>query len=126
MKLSLIYVIIKSGILIFCFISLFAGIQRNDNDECKHKCNHLVSGVILDKKTQTPIGKIGVALLDEKKEQLKRVFSDRSGRFDFGVVTCKARFFIKVENKSYETEQMELEISEKSYIIERKFELTSN
>jgi hypothetical protein len=126
MKLSLIYVIIKSGILFFCFTSFFTGIQGNDNDECKHKCNHLVSGVILDKKTQTPIGKIGVALLDEKKEQLKRVFSDRSGRFDFGVVSCKTRFFIKVENKSYETEQMELEIPEKSYIIERKFELTSN
>ncbi|HBD25663.1 hypothetical protein [Flavobacterium sp.] len=105
------------------FLLLSALIQLSDNYVLSHKCNHWLSGAVLDKEKQAPLNKIGVLLFDNNNILVKKVFTDRSGRFDFGVVNCNKAYRVKTESKLYNSEEISVIISSKTEITERKLEL---
>ena len=105
------------------FLLLNALIQLSDNYVFSHKCDHWLSGAVLDKEKQVPLNKIGVLLFDDNNVLVKKVFTDRSGRFDFGVVNCNKAYRVKTESKLYDSEEMSVIISSKTEITERKLEL---
>ena len=105
------------------FLLLNALIQLSDNYVFSHKCNHWFSGAVLDKEEQVPLNKIGVLLFDNNNVLVKKVFTDRSGRFDFGVVNCNKSYRVKTESKLYNSEEISVIISSKTEITERKLEL---
>lgn len=102
---------------------LNALIQLSDNYVFSHKCDHWLSGAVLDKEKQAPLNKIGVLLFDNNNVLVKKVFTDRSGRFDFGVVNCNKNYRVKTESKLYDSEEISVIISSKTEITERKLEL---
>ncbi|MBE9575086.1 hypothetical protein [Flavobacterium proteolyticum] len=107
---------------IFCFISLsnfYANYFKSG-----HKCNHLLSGAIIEGVTQTPIGKVQVNLYNENNKLLKTVFTDRTGRFDFGVVTCNEIYNIKTISRFHKNALKNIIICKEDEIKECKIELT--
>ncbi len=88
-----------------------------------HRCDHLLSGAVMDEVTQSPIGKIQVNLYNENNKLLKTVFTDRSGRFDFGVITCDKIYNIKTISRFHKNVVKNIIICKEEEIKECKIEL---
>lgn len=85
-----------------------------------HDCNHLMSGVIIEANSKTPINRIQINLYSSDNVLLKKAFSDRTGRFDFGPLNCNKVFVIKVLDKSYQSVEVNFIIpSDKEFYEQR-------
>ena len=66
-------------------------------------CEQQLAGVVTDKETGAPIANAKVTLSDSKYNMLKELVTDKDGKFDFGMVACGSKYYIKTEKKEYNT-----------------------
>jgi len=69
----------------------------------KLTCEQMLSGVVTDKETGLPIADAKVTLSDASFKMLKEVTTDKEGKFDFGLVECESKYYIKTEKTEYNT-----------------------
>ena len=66
-------------------------------------CEQLLSGVVTDKETGLIVANAKVTLTDSNYKILAEALTDAQGKFDFGIVNCDAKFYIKTEKTEYTT-----------------------
>jgi outer membrane protein OmpA-like peptidoglycan-associated protein/tetratricopeptide (TPR) repeat protein len=66
-------------------------------------CEQMLSGVVTDKETGLPIEGAKVTLSDASFKMLKEVTTGKDGKFDFGLVECESKYYIKTEKTEYNT-----------------------
>lgn len=69
----------------------------------KLECEQLLAGVVTDKKTGAIIANAKVTLMDSNFKVLKEAITDAEGKFDFGIVTCDTKYYLKTERPEYTT-----------------------
>ncbi|MES2748384.1 MAG: OmpA family protein [Bacteroidota bacterium] len=69
----------------------------------KLECEQFLSGVVTDKKTGAIIANAKVTLLDSNFVVINETTSDAEGKFDFGLVSCDTKYYIKTERPEYTT-----------------------
>ena len=67
------------------------------------ECEQWLSGVVTDKQTGLPLANSKVTLMDSSFNIIKEIITDAEGKFDFGKVTCKTKFYIRGEKEDYAT-----------------------
>jgi len=63
-------------------------------------CEQMLSGVVTDKETGLPIEGAKVTLSDASFKMLKEVTTGKDGKFDFGLVECESKYYIKTEKQN--------------------------
>ena len=66
-------------------------------------CEQLLSGVVTDKETGLIIANAKVTLTDSSFKFIAETTTDAEGKFDFGIVNCETKFYIKTEKTEYTT-----------------------
>ncbi len=69
----------------------------------KLECEQLLKGVVTDKDSGLPIANAKVTLSDSSYNFLKEVTTDAEGKFDFGIVKCDTKYYLKTEKTDYTT-----------------------
>ncbi|MFI0429972.1 OmpA family protein [Mariniflexile sp. HMF6888] len=69
----------------------------------KIECEQLLSGIVTDQNTGLPIANAKVTLSDSNHKKLKEVFSGNEGEFDFGIVGCGTKYYLRAEKSDYNT-----------------------
>ncbi len=69
----------------------------------KLECVQLLSGVVTDKQTGLPIANSKVTLMDNSFNFIKETTTDAEGKFDFGIVACETKFYLRGEKQDYTT-----------------------
>jgi len=69
----------------------------------KLECEQLLSGVVTDKQTGLPIANSKVTLMDSSFNFIKETTTDAEGKFDFGIVACETKFYLRGEKQDYTT-----------------------
>lgn len=67
------------------------------------QCEQQLSGSVTDKENGAPIANVKVTLYDRTYKMLKEQLTDKDGKFDFGVVDCGSKYYIKTERPEYTT-----------------------
>lgn len=80
----------------------------------KIECEQLLTGVVTDKTTRLPIAGAKVTLFDANYKTLKEVIADKDGKYDFGMVICGSKYYIKAEKETYITVEVPVLIPEES------------
>ena len=80
----------------------------------KLECEQLLSGIVTDVKTGLPLPGARVTLSDSGYKKLHEVIADSEGKFDFGKVTCGAKYYIKTEKEKYNTKETSIVTEDKS------------
>ena len=68
-------------------------------------CEQLLSVVVSDKETGLIIANAKVTLTDSSYNTLAEKMTDSEGKVDFGIVNCDAKFYIRCEKATYNTEE---------------------
>ncbi len=66
-------------------------------------CEQLLAGVVTEKETGAPLGNVKVTLQDSQYKVIKEQITKEDGKFDFGVVDCATKYYIKTEKPEYTT-----------------------
>ena len=66
-------------------------------------CEQLLKGIVTDKDSGLPIANAKVTLTDSSYNLIKEVTTDAEGKFDFGIVKCDTKYYIKTEKTDYTT-----------------------
>lgn len=69
----------------------------------KLECEQLLTGVVTDKKTGLPLVGVKVTLSDSGHKKIQEVSTDSEGKFDFGIVSCDTKYYIKSDKEKYTT-----------------------
>ena len=75
------------------------GIKENE----RLWCEQLLSGVVTDKDSGLPVANAKVTLTDSSFKFIAEATTDAEGKFDFGIVSCDTKFYIKTEKTEYTT-----------------------
>lgn len=67
------------------------------------QCEQELSGVVTDQSTGAPIAGAKVSLSDSGFKFIKEQITGADGKFDFGVVECGTKYYIKTEKPEYNT-----------------------
>ena len=76
-----------------------------ETKKIEYACEQQLQGVVTDEATGAIITNAKVTLSDANYKELKTLQSDGEGKFDFGIVTCDTKFYIKTEKESYNTKE---------------------
>lgn len=89
-----------------------AGGQGNDDiyrfqetQKLEYSCEQQLTGVVTDQVTGLPIANAKVTLSDANYKLLKELVTDNEGKFDFGIVDCSSKYYIKTERPTYNTKE---------------------
>ncbi len=66
-------------------------------------CEQLLKGIVTDKDSGLPIANAKVTLTDSSYNLIKEVTTDGEGKFDFGIVKCDTKYYLKTEKTDYTT-----------------------
>jgi len=69
----------------------------------KLECEQLLKGIVTDKDTGEPLANTKVTLSDSSYNLIKEVTTDAEGKFDFGIVKCDTKYYLKAEKTEYTT-----------------------
>lgn len=67
------------------------------------KCEQTLSGIATDVETSIVIPDAKVSLLDDNFNVLKLNITSQEGKFDFGIVNCNSKYYVKIEKPTYTT-----------------------
>lgn len=76
-----------------------------ETKKIEYTCEQLLSGVVTDQETGAPIANAKVTLEDQTHKVLKEIVTDGEGKFDFGVVDCGTKYYLKTEKPEYNTKE---------------------
>lgn len=76
-----------------------------ETKKIEYTCEQLLSGVVTDQETGKPLGNAKVTLEDQNHTKIKELITDAEGKFDFGVVACGTKFYLKTEKPEYNTKE---------------------
>lgn len=76
-----------------------------ETKEIEFTCEQLLSGVVTDQDTGLPISNAKVTLSDSSYKVLKEVMTDSEGKYNFGIVDCGTKYYIKTERVEYNTKE---------------------
>jgi outer membrane protein OmpA-like peptidoglycan-associated protein/tetratricopeptide (TPR) repeat protein len=74
-----------------------------ETKKIEYTCEQELSGVVTDKETGLPIAGAKVTLSDSNYKIMADKITDKDGKFDFGVVDCGAKYYLKTEKAEYTT-----------------------
>lgn len=74
-----------------------------ENKRLEVPCEQELAGVVTDKETGAPLSNTKVTLQDASYKVIAEKITDKDGKFDFGVVECGAKYYIKTEKPEYTT-----------------------
>lgn len=74
-----------------------------ETTKIEYTCEHFLSGIVSNKETETPLGGAKVSLSDSQFKPLKEMVTDANGKFDFGLIDCSSKYYIKTEKTDYIT-----------------------
>jgi outer membrane protein OmpA-like peptidoglycan-associated protein/tetratricopeptide (TPR) repeat protein len=69
----------------------------------KFSCEQSITGIVSDKFTGAILDNTKVILSDSNFKILKEVVTDASGKFEFNMIECSTRYYVKVEKQEYST-----------------------
>jgi len=76
-------------------------------------CEHLLSGLITDEEL-VALPNTKVTLLDNQFNVMKEVMSDSEGKFDFGIVECDKKYYVRAESEDYVTQEIPVVVPNES------------
>jgi outer membrane protein OmpA-like peptidoglycan-associated protein/tetratricopeptide (TPR) repeat protein len=76
-----------------------------ETKKIEYPCEQQLAGVVTDEATGAPIANAKVTLSDDQYKMQKEIFTDSEGKFDFRIVACETKFYIKTEAKDYNTKE---------------------
>jgi outer membrane protein OmpA-like peptidoglycan-associated protein/tetratricopeptide (TPR) repeat protein len=76
-----------------------------ETKKIEYTCEQQLSGVVTDQTTGAPIANAKVTLSDADYKVIKELTTDAEGKYDFGMVACGSKFYIKTEAKEYNTKE---------------------
>ncbi len=68
-----------------------------------YNCKQEVSGVVINNETKEVLPNTKVTLLDENMNIISEMFSNDKGEYNFENLECEKTYFIRIENKDFET-----------------------
>jgi outer membrane protein OmpA-like peptidoglycan-associated protein/tetratricopeptide (TPR) repeat protein len=71
----------------------------------EYSCEQLLSGVVTDLTTGAALSNVKVTLSDGNYKMIQEQITGADGKFDFGIVDCGAKYYIKTEKPSYTTKE---------------------
>jgi outer membrane protein OmpA-like peptidoglycan-associated protein/tetratricopeptide (TPR) repeat protein len=80
----------------------------------KLKCQQTLKGTIYDLATGEKLQKAKVILLDKDFNILSEVTSDDSGSYTFSELDCNEKFYVRVSNEDFETNESPVDMGEES------------
>lgn len=80
----------------------------------EYPCEQFLGGTVSDADTHEFISDAKVSLFDSSYKLLKSATTNYKGEFDFGEVDCNAKYYIKTEKETYNTDEIPVTISDKS------------
>lgn len=76
-----------------------------ETKKIEYGCEQLLSGVVTDLETGIALSNVKVTLSDGNYKMIKELITDSEGKFDFGLVDCGAKYYIKTEKPQYSTKE---------------------
>lgn len=76
-----------------------------ENKKIEYTCEQQLAGVVTDQETGLPLANAKVTLSDASYKMLKEQITDKDGKFDFGIVECGSKYYIKTEKPTYSTKE---------------------
>ena len=76
-----------------------------ETKKIEYNCEQELQGVVTDEQTGAVIANAKVTLSDANYKVLKTVQSDAEGKFDFGIVDCDSKYYLKTEKTTYNTKE---------------------
>lgn len=84
--------------------------QIREKMEIQSPCEQFLSGVILDEQTQQAVPDVKVVLYDSNYKLIQSSQSNSRGEFNVGKVDCGAKYYIRCEKESYDSEEVTSEV----------------
>ncbi|MES2241010.1 MAG: OmpA family protein [Bacteroidota bacterium] len=78
----------------------------------EYPCEQFLGGSVADLETRQIIANAKVSLFDSSYKLLKSVATNTKGEFDFGEVDCQAKYYIKTEKETYNTDEISATIAD--------------
>lgn len=94
-----------------------------ETKEIEFTCDQLLIGVVTDSETGAVLPNTKLTLFDEKFNKLKETISDAEGKYDFGVVECEKKYYVRAEQPNYTTKEVPVIIGKESGKTELPIEL---
>ena len=76
-----------------------------ETKKLEYSCEQELSGVVTDLETGAAIANAKVTLSDADYKMIKELVTDSQGKFNFGIVDCSSKFYIKTERPTYTTKE---------------------
>ena len=88
-------------------------------------CEQSLVGIVTDENTGAILPNTKLTLFDEKFTKLRDTISGLDGRYDFGIVDCEKKYYVRAEKEAYTTKEVPVIIAKESGITELPIELDS-
>ena len=76
-----------------------------ETKKLEYTCEQELSGVVTDLETGQAIENAKVTLSDADYKMIKELVTDCQGKFNFGMVDCASKYYIKTERPTYTTKE---------------------
>ena len=80
----------------------------------QYPCEQFLAGKVTDKISGISLDGSKVTLFDNEYKMLKVIMADKDGKFDFGLIECNAKYYIKAEKEAYSTIEVPVVIAGES------------
>jgi outer membrane protein OmpA-like peptidoglycan-associated protein/tetratricopeptide (TPR) repeat protein len=94
-----------------------------ETKEIEFTCEQFLIGIVTDSETGAVLQNTKLTLFDEKFTKLKETTSDAEGKYDFGVVECEKKYFVRAEQTNYSTKEVPVIIGKETGKTELNIEL---
>jgi len=88
-------------------------------------CEQSLVGIVTDANTDAILPNTKLTLFDEKFTKLRDTISGLDGRYDFGIIDCEKKYYVRAEKETYTTKEVPVIIAKESGITELPIELDS-
>lgn len=82
--------------------------------EIEFNCEQLLIGIVTDALTGAILPNTKLTLFDEQFNKLKETTSDSEGKYDFGIVECEKKYYVRAELTEYTTKEVPVIIGKDS------------
>lgn len=76
-----------------------------ETKKIEYTCEQLLTGVVTDQETGSPLANAKVTLEDQNHKKIKELITDAEGKFDFGVQPCETKLYLITEKPEYNTRE---------------------
>ncbi len=94
--------------------------------EIEFTCDQLLVGIVTDIETKAILPNTKLTLFDEKFNKIKETTSDAEGKYDFGLVECSKKYYVRAELKTYITKEVPVTIAKETGKTELPIELETS